>query len=740
MEKKFFKSIVFRIWFPFAFSIAIVVGLALWWYPQQQEMLFTQNSRAQWNSIANNIALGVEMSFKHEDFSGIQKSIEMATNTADLEFVAITQTDESGQEEVFVSNPLNYNEQKILKPDEEKLNVLRFPIDVEGFKGTVILANTYDSIETRLFKLNLPVIIFFIALLVFGLSVFYLLANSIAKPIRKVTYLATELEKQNYDLPIVFQEGETEIADLNNSLLNLQESLRIAEARNKEFNIQLENQIIKRTEDLHARTEELVQAQKFAAMCSFQIELHSEKMRSSGTFNDVFNMRPEQVPHLKSFLQLIHPEDRGEFLDRFQDIQAKAKGSIEMDLRLIPGQADLARWFMIQGNIQKDNEGKLIFKGIIQDINTRKVNEEVLDRLSLVAKKTTNCVVITDINKRIVWVNDSLIRLSGYTREEIIGNTPRMFQFEKTDIKTAIYIKEQLDKHHQVQAEILNRGKYGNEYWLKLDILPLRKEDGSITGYMAVEIDITEAKKKEEEIKHLLGITQSQNSRLLDFAHIVSHNLRSHSANFDMLIQLLATKIEGISEDNVFGLLNKASNNLAETINHLREIVAINDNLEKGMVEVNLQETIEKVLVNTIALASEEGVTIVNELHEPLVVEAIPAYTDSIILNLITNAIKYKSNERPPQIRVYSKRDDTFTSIFVEDNGLGIDLELHRSKLFGMYKRFHRHKDARGLGLFITKNHIEMMGGTIEVQSEVNVGSTFIAKFRNEKIQYHLAN
>lgn len=740
MPKKVFRSIAIRIWFPFAASIVFVVVLALWWYPQRQEALFTQNAKAQWTSIANNIALGVEMSFKHDDFSGIQKSIEMATSTADLAFVAITQIDELGNEEVFVSNPPDYNQNEILNTDVTKLNVLRFPIDVEGFKGTVVLANSYDSIERTLLNLNSPVIAFFVALLFIGLSVFYLLANAIAKPIRKVTYLALELEKQNYNLPIVYDAGGNEISELNNSLLKLQDSLRAAEIRNREFNIQLEHQIEKRTEDLHAKTEELVQAQKFAAMCSFQIDIQSERMRSSGTFNDVLNMQPDEVPNVTTFLELIHEEDKQDFLSHFQVVKAGTKRGFEMDIRLVPREAPEPRWYMIQANLHQLPDGKLMVKGILQDIHARKINEEALDRLSLVAKKTTNCVVITDINKRIIWVNDSLLKLSGYSFDEIIGNTPRMFQFEKTDKRTADYIREQLDSKHQVTAEILNRGKHGNEYWLKLDIVPLRKADGGITGYMAVEIDITEAKKREEEVKHLLGITQSQNVRLFDFAHIVSHNLRSHSANFDMLIQLLGSKMEELKQDNVFHLLNKASNNLAETINHLREIVAINENLEDGMSKVDLCDIMEKVIVNTIALASEDGVEIINELQGPLLVEAIPAYADSILLNLITNAIKYKSPERKPRIRIYGKREETHTSIFIEDNGLGIDLELHRNKLFGMYKRFHNHKDARGLGLFITKNHIEVMGGTIEVESTVNVGSTFVAKFRNEKIQYNLVN
>jgi PAS domain S-box-containing protein len=740
MANKFITSIVFRIWFPFALFIGLFIVFSAWWYPNKQSSTFKQNSSSQWRIIANNVAMGVEMSFKYEDFSMIQKSIEVATNNADLEFVAIIEYDELGQSQVLVSNPPDYEKSTILNPDTSNLSILLYPINVEGFQGYVVLANSYESIEEELLKLNFPIILFLLGLLIFGLAVFYLMARDIAKPIRRVTKFATELQKRNYNLPITLDVGRDEISALNNSLFNLQISLKEAEVQSREFNEKLENQIEIRTQDLYARTEELLQAQRVAMICSIEIDLQNGIMGYSDTFNEVLNLRLDHASNIQDFVQLMDNEDKDAFVQKISKIKESQAGSIEMDFRLLLPGFERSRWYMIQVNVQKSTIGRQILKGIIQDIDTRKTNEELLNRLSLVAKKTTNCVIITDVNRKMVWVNDSLIRLSGYSREELIGKSPKIFQFEKTDQQTLNFIQKELYTKHQVQAEVLNRGKFGNEYWLKLDILAMRDNAGAITGYMAVEIDITDAKAKEAEVKHLLSITQSQNNRLLDFAHIVSHNLRSHSSNFDMLIQLLAAKFDFLKQETVFHLLNKASDNLGETINHLREIVSINENIESGKGKIDLSDVLSKVIVNTCALASKENVEVINELHEPLLVDAIPAYADSILLNLMTNAIKYKAVDRKAYIRIYGKKEDIFTSIYVEDNGLGIDLELHREKLFGMYKRFHHHKEARGLGLFITKNHIEVMGGMIEVKSEVNVGSTFIARFRNEKIQYNLVD
>jgi signal transduction histidine kinase len=102
-------------------------------------------------------------------------------------------------------------------------------------------------------------------------------------------------------------------------------------------------------------------------------------------------------------------------------------------------------------------------------------------------------------------------------------------------------------------------------------------------------------------------------------------------------------------------------------------------------------------------------------------------------MNFISNGIKYSSKERNSFVKITVEVTDDFIILIFKDNGLGIDLEKHGNKLFGIYKTFHEHEDSRGVGLFITKNQVESMGGRIEVQSEVNVGTTFKIFLKNEK-------
>jgi K+-sensing histidine kinase KdpD len=111
----------------------------------------------------------------------------------------------------------------------------------------------------------------------------------------------------------------------------------------------------------------------------------------------------------------------------------------------------------------------------------------------------------------------------------------------------------------------------------------------------------------------------------------------------------------------------------------------------------------------------------------------IPAYLDSILLNIISNAIKYKSDERELVLAIKAKSENGKTLLSIKDNGIGVDLEKNAEKLFGMYQTFHGNKDARGFGLYITKNQIEAMDGAITVTSKVNVGSIFNITFVDKK-------
>ena len=167
-----------------------------------------------------------------------------------------------------------------------------------------------------------------------------------------------------------------------------------------------------------------------------------------------------------------------------------------------------------------------------------------------------------------------------------------------------------------------------------------------------------------------------------------------------------------------------------DTINDLNEIVELNSKITSKLAPQNLRECIQKSIQNLDKNLKDAKVNLVVNVDKRIEVLVINAYLESIVLNLITNAVKYRMPGRILLLELEAKIIWGEVMLSVKDNGLGIDLEKYRNKIFGLYKVFHDHKEARGVGLFIVKNQVEAMGGKIEVNSQLNKGTNFKVYFR----------
>ncbi len=254
---------------------------------------------------------------------------------------------------------------------------------------------------------------------------------------------------------------------------------------------------------------------------------------------------------------------------------------------------------------------------------------------------------------------------------------------------------------------------------------------GKPTRAVGIHKDITEIREKEIELANTISIISSQNNRLSNFAHIVSHNLRSHASNLKMLIDLFKTAGEKERQE-MMEHLESISDGLSVTISHLKELVEIQFEVKTTREKLNLRSYLKNILNILHNEITKHGVTIEVNIPLDVTVDYNPAYLESILLNFTTNAIKYSSPDRKPMLMFDFSIVDGKKILSVTDNGLGIDLKKHKNSLFGMYKTFHKHQNSRGIGLFITKNQVEAMGGRIEVTSEVNRGTTFKIFFNEE--------
>ncbi|MCH8550204.1 MAG: HAMP domain-containing histidine kinase, partial [Balneolaceae bacterium] len=221
--------------------------------------------------------------------------------------------------------------------------------------------------------------------------------------------------------------------------------------------------------------------------------------------------------------------------------------------------------------------------------------------------------------------------------------------------------------------------------------------------------------------------------RLQNFAHIVSHNLRNHAGNISMLLSLFSEMETQKEKDDLLNHLNTASKALNESILDLNKIV--DSQAEKGdeLREVEFNEYLEKVKTILSTQIKLHGVTINEEIPEGYKLIYNPAYLESILLNLVSNAIKYRHPDRKPVVTIRLEEFEDYIKMTVSDNGLGIDLDKHGHQLFGMYNTFHQNEDSKGVGLYITRNQIETMGGSIDVESEPGSGTTFYIKLKESE-------
>ncbi|MDO6470814.1 PAS domain S-box protein [Maribacter sp. 1_MG-2023] len=262
-------------------------------------------------------------------------------------------------------------------------------------------------------------------------------------------------------------------------------------------------------------------------------------------------------------------------------------------------------------------------------------------------------------------------------------------------------------------------------------------EKGELLEMIGTCQDVTESKKAEQKIieaKEELEIVAQklsyQNKQLADFTHITSHNLRAPVANLNSLMEIYKLTEDERERLDIFQKFDTVINRLTLTLNSLIEALKTKiSDAQEELESVDLNDIFEDTTQTLSGSILTSGAVIKGDFRELSTITYNRIYMDSIFLNIIGNAIKYKAKDRAPEIIVKSKVKNGRNIITFKDNGLGIDLERHGHKLFGLNKVFHRHPDAKGVGLFLTKTQVEAMGGTITATSEVNVGTTFTIIF-----------
>jgi len=434
----------------------------------------------------------------------------------------------------------------------------------------------------------------------------------------------------------------------------------------------------------------------------------------------------------------IHPEDRDTFFESINKSKQKLK-PWHCEFRVITRNKKVS-WFRVDANVVLDKHANTVFYSTLTDITDIKESEIKAQ------ESETRYQFALEASKKGIWDYNLTTGNVFFSKESL--DILQLNEFDNIDTNSKwddrIHPNDLNDYLKSIQSHKENKTPYfentkrvlakdGKYKWvLSRGKIIERNVNGDAVRIIGTHSDVTYNKQKENELLDNLDIIIEQNNRLLNFAHIVSHNLRSHTGNFKMLLNILDDSNDKESKEECLLYLKTTSNALSETIDHLKELVDIHTTIIHKKEDLNLNVYLNQTLEVLSKEIKDNNVRIVNKIGEKDTIKFNPAYLESLFLNFTTNAIKYSHPERHPEISYSSSVENGKLVLVIEDNGLGINLAKHGEKLFGMYKTFHKNDNARGIGLFITKNQIESMGGSIEVESKVNVGTTFKINFNEE--------
>jgi len=469
-------------------------------------------------------------------------------------------------------------------------------------------------------------------------------------------------------------------------------------------------------------------------------KIQEDRMSWNRGIENVFGYTANQIGNdSKWWFDKIHPEDSIKMSVKLYSFieQKTEKWQDQYRFRCSDGSY---KYVLDRGFLLKDENSKAIrMIGAIQDITKQKEEEQRLKLLETVITQTKDSIIITEAHSndgkipKIVYVNPAFSVMSGYNSNEIIGKSPNLFngpnsdKFEYKKLITAIQNKK------ECQIETISYKKNKAEYWVNLSMMPVNNSDDELSHWVSIQRDISKEKKQEVEKEQLIRELTQNNKDLQQFSYITSHNLRAPLSNLTGLLNLIKDiPIENQELKEILDGFNKSTHLLNETINDLVKVIVIKDNPSIQREDVPLKDVFENVFNQLDFLIS---------LHKPIIkidfekvdfLNTNKAYLESILLNLLTNAIKYKSEKQQSKISISANKVNDDVVLVFKDNGIGIDLVRNQDKVFGLYQRFHDYPDSKGLGLYLVKSQVEAMGGTISIESEVNKGTTFTIIFKTK--------
>jgi PAS domain S-box-containing protein len=392
-----------------------------------------------------------------------------------------------------------------------------------------------------------------------------------------------------------------------------------------------------------------------------------------------------------------------------------------------------SKWLLTSKIPYRDAKGNIIgLVGLGHDITRKKIAEEEMSKLSKTITQSPVSIIITNTLGRIEYVNPKFTEVTGYTFEEVLGKNPNILKSGNQNDEFYRNLWDTILAGKDWDGEFLNKKKNGDLYWENAKISPIINDEGAIINFVAIKEDITEKKRMLEELIEAKDKAEEGDKLKTSFLANMSHEIRT-PLNSILGFSSFITSEEDLSPEEkkeFSSIINKSAESLLQIINDIIDI----SSLETGQLKIFSSQVLINPIIRSLNTVFARKMNEMNKSHIQLISltqEETFVYADEnrliqIFTNLLNNSLKFTEKG---EIRFgVEKINDSNIVFIVSDTGIGIHEEFQQA----VFERFRQAEGTRtrvhggnGLGLSIVKNLLELMGGSITLESEVGAGTKF---------------
>ena len=470
---------------------------------------------------------------------------------------------------------------------------------------------------------------------------------------------------------------------------------------------------------------------------SFEYDRKTEKLFWSKTTYQIHEVAPTYEPDLYKWQEFFEDPDQVVMEEILRE--ALETGSAFDRELLLTTAKGTRKWVRIMADPEMEDGVCVQLNGSVQDID--KLKKAELEALKAYQEKDLilesiedGFFALNDAHQATYW-NKRATALTGFHKEAVLGRSVLdVFPSETKQTFVPEYLKA-INRKQPRQFEVFQKSK---NTWYDVTVYP--QQSGSSIFFR----DITQRKTAELQLMELNESLQQHSAELVrankdleQFSFIVSHNLRAPVANILGLADLINDgSYPQETRQELFKELLENAQRMDGVIKDLNAILRVKNERSEHKEIIDLQEITDAITSSIGHLMQKEHVVVETDFEAVPAFNTIRSYIHSIFYNFISNSIKYRHPQRNPLIYISTEQKEDKIFLRFMDNGLGFDLEKKKDQLFGLYKRFHTHVEGKGMGLFMVKTQVEMLGGKVTAQSKVNEGTEFCIEFDKKILEW----